>query len=126
MLSNPLVKVDLPIPHAIAADLHAGNAAPLAAPLGEGFNRQPGYRGNLNWSEQLCTQTRSIVIARAWSFALDGMLDLHFFFRELSSKACRGRTHFGHHISSASRTKRFARNGIKNRRALVMCSSSRR
>ena len=38
MLTNPLVKVDLPIPHAVAADLHVRNAAPLAAPLGEGLN----------------------------------------------------------------------------------------
>jgi hypothetical protein len=80
MLSNPLVKVDLPITHAIGADLHVGNAAPLAAPLSKGFNRQPGYLGNLNWSEQLCTQTRSIVIARARSFTLDGVSHPYFTF----------------------------------------------
>ena len=73
MLSNPLVKVNLPIPHAVAADFYVWDAPPLAAPLGEGFYRKPGYLGNLNWAEQLCTRSRSIVIARSWwSFALDG------------------------------------------------------
>jgi hypothetical protein len=72
MLSNPAVKVDLPIPHAVAADFYVWDAPPLAAPLGEGFNRQAGYFGDLGGGEQpISNQTRSIVIARAWSFALD-------------------------------------------------------
>jgi hypothetical protein len=73
MLTNPLVKVNLPIPHAVAADFYVWDAPPLAAPLGEGFNRKPGYRANLNCGEQLCTRSRSIVIAWARSFAFDGV-----------------------------------------------------
>ena len=72
MLTNPLVKVNLPIPHAVAADLHIRNAPLLAAPLGEGFNRKPGYLGDLGGGEQpISRQTRSI--AWAWSFALGRM-----------------------------------------------------
>jgi hypothetical protein len=60
-LTNPQVNVLLPIADAIVADFQECNPFSLASPLSKGFNRQPGYLGNLNCGEQLCTQTRSVI-----------------------------------------------------------------
>jgi hypothetical protein len=63
-LVNPKVKVNLAIPYTVVTDFYVRDAALLAAPLCKGFNRKPGYLGNLSWREQLRSRNEALRLSR--------------------------------------------------------------
>jgi hypothetical protein len=118
-LSEPGVKIALPVPHAVAADFDKRNSLSLASPLREGLCRKAGDLRDILGREQRHRRCRcgSCVHEFCRASHVDLSIPIHFsIFHELLLSARLGTRPLRHRIADAGKLDSFEFDGAVQER----------